>query len=97
MFGLHIDMGPSAVVKSGGIFILLTSVKMAPMDLGQLRSQGLIPEELSVIGVKAAVAHRRAYDPIAAHQFWVGTPGPCTSDLNLFPFKLVKRPVYPLD
>jgi len=96
MFGLHIEMGPCAVVRHGSILILLTSQKTAPMDLGQLRSQGIIPEEMAVIGVKAAVAHRRAYDPIMRTTFNVATPGPCASDVTTLPFKLADRSVYPL-
>jgi microcystin degradation protein MlrC len=97
MYGLHINMGPSAVVRHRGVTILLTTHKIAPMDLGQLRSQGIVPEELSVIGVKAAVAHRRAYDPITQASFTIGTPGPCTSNLKLFPYRHLVRPIYPLD
>lgn len=97
MSGTHIDMGPCAVVRHAGIRVLLTSRKTPPFDLGQLRSQGIVPEELSVIGVKAAVAHRRAYDPITRHSHTVNTPGPCTSDLTLLPFQHVHRPVFPLD
>lgn len=95
--GSHIEMGDCAVIKSSGVFILLTSRKTPPMDLGQLRSQGLFPEKLAVIGVKAAVAHRRAYDPISKHSFTVSTPGPCSSDLKSFGFQKVRRPIYPLD
>lgn len=83
MCGVQIDMGPCAVVQHAGIRVLLTSRKTPPFDLGQLRSQGIIPETLSVIGVKAAVAHRQAYDPIAKHSHTVNTLGPCTSDLRL--------------
>ena len=50
-----------------------------------------------MIGVKAAVAHRRAYDPIARRSFTVTTPGPCTSDLTRLPYKRVRRPVFPLN
>jgi microcystin degradation protein MlrC len=75
--GTSFDMGPSAVLRIGdGLTVLLTSRKTPPFDLGQLRSQGIEPEALSLIGVKAAVAHRRAYDPIAAASFTVETPGP---------------------
>ena len=95
--GIHIEMGPSAVVRHGGITILLTTLKTAPMDLRQLRSQGITPEEASVIGVKAAVAHRQAYDPITAVSFTVDTPGPCSSDVAALPFERVRRPVFPLD
>lgn len=97
MCGDAFEMGPSAVVRSGGVTLLLTSKKTAPMDLGQWRSQGIDPENLSVIGVKAAVAHRRAYDPIAARMLWVNTPGPCSSDLKSFPYRKLSRPIYPLD
>lgn len=81
------DMGPCAVVRHGGLLILLTSNRTPPFDLGQWRSQGIEPESLKVIVVKAAVAHRQAYDPIAARMIWVDTPGPCTSRLDRLPFR----------
>lgn len=94
--GIHIRMGPSAVVRTGGISVLLTSRKTAPNDLGQLRSQGIVPEELFAIGVKAAVAHRRAYDPIAASSYTVKTAGPCTSALATLPYRRLRQPVFPI-
>lgn len=102
MAGLHIEMGPCVTVKHtkkdcGVIWILLSSLKIPPFDLGQLRSQGIVPEEMALIGVKAAVAHRRAYDPIARASFSVATPGVCASDLKMLPFKNVRRPIFPLD
>lgn len=87
MCGDVFDMGHCAVVKHGGLTLLLTSVKTPPFDLGQWRSQGVEPTTLSFIGVKAAVAHRRAYDPIAARMLWVDTPGPCSSSLKSFPYQ----------
>ncbi len=83
MCGDAFDMGPCAIVRHAGLRLLLTSVKTPPFDLGQWRSQGIEPTTLSVIGVKAAVAHRRAYDPIATRMLWVDTPGPCSSSLVL--------------
>ncbi len=97
MCGVHINMGPCAVVRHEGIRILLTSRKTPPFDLGQLRSQGIVPDQQRVIGVKAAVAHRRAYDKIAKASYTVDTPGPCSSNLKLLPYKHIRRPVYPLD
>lgn len=97
MFGDHFDMGPCAVVRHCGVTILLTSVKTPPFDLGQWRSQGIVPEQLAIIGVKAAVAHRRAYLPIASQMLSVDTPGPCRSDLRTIPYRQLRRPIYPLD
>jgi microcystin degradation protein MlrC len=96
MYGVHIDMGPCAVVRSGEVVILLTSKKTPPFDLGQLRSQGIVPEECCVIAVKAAVAHRRAYDPITKTTYTVGTAGPCSSDVTTFPWTKIRKNVYPL-
>ncbi len=106
MCGTHIDMGPTAVVRllepSKGsippdIKVVLTTHKTPPFDLGQLRSQGIEPKDCHLIGVKAAVAHRRAYDPITAETLTVDTAGPCSSDLRKFVFRKVRRPVFPLD
>ncbi|MBI3462090.1 MAG: M81 family metallopeptidase [Planctomycetes bacterium] len=97
MHGTHIEMGACAVVRHRGVTILLTSRKTPPFDLGQLRSQGIEPEKLFVIGVKAAVAHRRAYDKIAKAMYWVDTPGPCSSNLCNFPYRQIRRPIFPLD
>ncbi|BCX04067.1 MAG: microcystinase C [Candidatus Roseilinea sp.] len=100
--GLHHDMGPTAVVRAtspqgGSATILLNSIKTAPMDRAQWRSQGINPEDLFVINIKAAVAHRQAYDPIAKASYIVNTPGPCANDVRMLPFRRLKRPVYPLD
>lgn len=96
-FGERIDMGPCALVAHEGVRVLLTSQPTAPFDLGQWRSQGINPEELSVIGVKAAVGHRRAYDPIASASYTVDTPGPCAENLSRLPFRRVTKPIYPLE
>jgi microcystin degradation protein MlrC len=87
MCGDVFDMGRCAVVQHGGLTILITSVKTPPFDLGQWHSQGIAVEKLSVVAVKAAVAHRRAYDKIAARMLWVDTPGPCSSNLAALPYR----------
>jgi len=95
--GTKIDMGPCATVECDGIQILITSRPTPPFDLGQLRSQGIVPEKLSAILVKAAVGHRQAYDPIAAASHYMETPGPCPTDLHALPYKMLPRPIYPLN
>jgi microcystin degradation protein MlrC len=97
LVGRHVDMGPSAVVRHKGVRILLTTFKTPPMDLGQLRSQGIVPESLYIVGIKAAVSHKAAYDPILKASFYLDTPGLGASDLHRFDFKKVPRPIAPLD
>jgi microcystin degradation protein MlrC len=95
--GTRIDMGPCATVRHAGITVLLTSRRTPPFDLGQLRSQGLEPTGFKVIGVKAAVAHKRAYDPITGLSIDVETLGACTNRLDQLPYRRLARPIFPLD
>ncbi len=97
MGGVEVAMGPCALVEAEGISILLTSRPTAPMDLGQWRSQGCDPEKFNFLGIKAAVAHRRAYNPIVQASYTVRTPGPSSSDLTSLSYQLVRRPSFPLD
>lgn len=86
MCGDFVDMGDCGLVQHGGLTILLTSRKTPPFDLGQWKSQGVDPAKLDCIVVKAAVAHRKAYDPITTRSFTVDSPGPCRSDLRQFKY-----------
>lgn len=97
MGGSQIAMGPTARVRHSQVTILITTRPTAPFDLGQWRSQGINPEELQVIGVKAAVGHRQAYNPIIKSSFTVNTPGPGTSEIKSLPYEKIRRPIYPLD
>lgn len=96
-FGSQANMGPCIVLRCKGVYVLVTSRKMSPFDLGQWRSQGVDPENLFAIGIKAAVGHKRAYDPIAAASYVVDVPGPTAENLTRLPFQNVARPIYPLD
>jgi microcystin degradation protein MlrC len=91
------DMGPSVLVEHEGILILLTTNRTPPMDLGQWKCVGVDPAKLRVMGAKGAIAHRRAYDPIAAGNFLIDTPGPCSGDLRRLGYRHIRRPVFPLD
>ncbi len=97
MLGKEIAMGPSTLLDCDGIFILLTSKAIPPFDLGQWKHMEINPAKLRAIGIKAAIGHKQAYDPIAKASYTVDTPGVCSSDLRSLPFKKIRRPVYPLN
>ena len=97
MMGMNIDMGLSAVVKNKQLTLLLTSIKTPPMDLGQLISQDISPEDAKLIVIKAAVSHKDAYDPIASHSFYIDSQGLCTSNLKRLPFKKIGNKIISLN
>ena len=97
MMGMNINMGLSAVLKNQQLTLLLTSIKTPPMDLGQLISQDINPEDAKFIVIKAAVSHKDAYDPIASHSFYIDSQGLCTSNLKRLPFKKIGDKIISLD
>ncbi len=96
-YGNTIRMGRTAWLRVGGVNIILTERKTPPFDLAQLRGVGVIPEQQKMIVVKSAVAYRAAYLPIAAGVIEMDTAGLCTANLSRFPYRHLRRPIFPLD
>ena len=70
------NQGLTAVVAVGDSLVALTSRRQGtPFSLQQLLSLGIDPTEMRMIVVKAAVAYRAAYEPIAGQIIEVDTPG----------------------
>jgi microcystin degradation protein MlrC len=70
------DQGPTAVIEiDGPILLVVNSLRTPPFSLGQLTSLGIEPARLAIIVVKAAVAYKAAYAPIAGRVIEVDTPG----------------------
>ncbi len=96
-YGATLDMGDTAWFRAGGVNIVLNTRKTPPFDLAQLRGIGIVPEQQKMIAVKAAVAYRTAYLPIAAQVIEMDTAGLCSANMQRFPFRHIRRPVFPLD
>jgi microcystin degradation protein MlrC len=96
-YGNTIRMGRTAWLRAGGMNIVLTERKTPPFDLAQLRGVGVIPEQQKMIAVKSAVAYRAAYMPIAAGVVEMDTAGLCSANLARFPYRHLRRPIFPLD
>ena len=77
----YLDQGTTAVLRMGSSSepdasrVLLNSKPNPPFSLGQLTSAGTQPQQLRVFVVKAAVAFRGAYEPIAGRIIPVDTGG----------------------
>jgi microcystin degradation protein MlrC len=95
--GVVDDQGRTAVLEADGILIVATERRMPMWNLEQLRSLGIEPTRLRIIVVKAAIAYRAAYLPIAHRIIEVDTPGLAAADVRRFAFKNLRRPIYPLD
>jgi len=94
----HNDQGPTVVITiDGPNTLVLDSLRTPPFSLGQLTSLDLEPRNARVIVVKAAVAYKAAYEPIAGRIIEVDTPGVTASNPRHFDFKHIARPMFPID
>ena len=93
----HNDQGPTAVIwLENGIRLVLNSLQTPPFSLGQLTSVGIDPTAARMIVVKAAVAFKAAYAPIAAEIIEVDTPGVTAVNPARFTYHHIPRPMFPL-
>jgi len=96
------DQGLSAVVElAGGTdeapnLVLLTTQREPPFSLQQLISAGIRPERQKILVVKAAIAFRPAYEPIAGRIIEVDTGGVTAVNPARFTYKKVRRPLWGL-
>ena len=81
----------------GPNLLVLNSLRTPPFSLGQLTSLGIDPARQAILVVKAAVAHKASYVPIAGRVIEVDTPGLTAIDPARFPFRHIRRPMFPLD
>jgi microcystin degradation protein MlrC len=91
-------MGPTALVEmENGNLLVLTSQRHPPFSLGQLTCLGIQPQQKRILVVKAAIAYKAAYGPIAGTIIEVDTPGLTAVDPNRFSYRLIRRPMFPID
>ena len=86
------DQGLTAVIEiDGPILVVLNSLRTPPFSLGQLTSLAIEPARQSILVVKAAVAYKAAYAPIARRVIEVDTPGLTGIDPGRFHFERALR------
>ena len=94
----HNDQGATALIElPGPITLVLNSLRTPPFSLGQLTSVGIDPAAATILVVKAAVAYKAAYAPIAGSVIEVDTPGWTALDPRRLPYRHIRRPMFPMD
>ena len=81
--GTAFDQGPTAVLAhDSGITVMVTSRRMAPFSLEQIRHTGLDPAAFRLLVAKGVHAPVAAYGEICREFIRVNTPGVTTADLS---------------
>ena len=95
--GVTFSMGATAVIRIGGIDVIVSSVPTAVMDLNVFRSVAINPEELTTIGLKSRNHFKAAYGPIARETVLVDAGGIASMRLQELTYRNIPRPIWPLE
>ncbi len=95
--GLNVSMGPTAVLDTGRMEIVVTSLHHEPWDLGIFTSVGIDPRWKKYVLLKSRIHYRAGFAPIGKHTITLDGVGVTTSDNSLLNYENVRRPIYPLD
>ncbi|MCW5977668.1 MAG: M81 family metallopeptidase [Bryobacteraceae bacterium] len=96
----YYDQGLTAVIEAEGStrdlqnLVMLTTGRMVPFSIHQLVSCGIYPERQKVLVVKAAIAFRAAYEPVAARIIEVDTGGVTAINPTRFTYKRVSAELF---
>ena len=95
--GLLMDMGPTVVLDTGKVEIVIISRQQEPNDKNALLSLGIEPARKKYLMLKSRIHYRAGFSDIAKEVIECAGTGVCTSDYGQLTFENVRRPIYPLD
>lgn len=95
--GLLMDMGPTAVLDTGKVEIVVISRQQEPNDKNCFLSLGIDPARKKYLMLKSRIHYRAGFGDIAKQVIECAGTGVCTSDYSQLTFNNVRRPIYPLD
>lgn len=94
---LPIDMGRSAVLRRGNLFVVVTA-RSGPHFAPQLFvAAGLDPSAAQVLVAKSPCGFRAAYAPVAREILVVAAPGCAPADFWRYDYRHIDRPKWPWD
>lgn len=95
--GITFRFGKTAVLRVNGIDILIVTERGQAYDLQQFKAFGIMPETLSVLGLKSQQHFRAAFEPIAADVIVCDCGALATPNYKLRAYHKLRRPIWPLD
>ena len=97
MQGLAGDFGPMAVLRIGGVEVVVSTYRRQLLDRDMLRIVDIDPQTRRLLFVKSAVNFRADLGPLASKIFDADTPGIHRPDFAGFQYPQLRHPIYPLD
>jgi microcystin degradation protein MlrC len=95
--GSAVNLGKMARLVCGGVDIVVASERTQVLDPEPFVLQGIDVTRCRIVGLKSSAHFRAGFSKIAKHIISTDPPGISTSNLASFPYRRLRRPIYPLD
>lgn len=95
--GVRSYMGRTVVLDTGAAEIVICERSQEPWDLGVFTSVGIDPRRKKYLVLKSRMYFRPVFLPIAKAAIECNGLGVTSSDWKLFPYKKIRRPIFPID
>ena len=95
--GVEVSTGPTAVLDTGRIRIVVVSFHHEPWDSGIFSNNGIDPTECRYLLLKSRIHYRAGFQPIARATIRCDGHGVTTSRNDQLDYQAIRRPIYPLD
>ena len=95
--GVRSYMGRTVVLDTGAAEVVICERAQEPWDLGVFTSVGIAPRRKQFLILKSRMYYRPVFLPIAKAAIECNGVGVTSSDWTLFPYKKIRRPMFPLD
>ncbi|MBP6014142.1 MAG: M81 family metallopeptidase [Alphaproteobacteria bacterium] len=95
--GSIVRLGRTAVLDTGRMLIVVSERRSEPYDLGVFTHCGIDPGRKRYVIIKSRQHFRAGFERIAKHIVMCDGDGCTASDLKLFKYTKIKRPLYPFD
>ena len=91
--GANMELGPMAVLRIGGIEVLVSSKKMQLADQAIFHHLGIDPASRAILVLKSSVHFRADFTDLAGEIIVAASPGPNAADNLALPFRNVRPTV----
>ncbi|ALJ13662.1 M81 family metallopeptidase [Sphingopyxis macrogoltabida] len=95
--GLMFGIGRAALLRIGGVEVVINSVRQQVYDPVCLTALGVDLSAARIIVVKSTQHFYERFAPLAAKIYYCETPGSLTLDFDPARYKRLQRPIWPID
>ena len=95
--GVEVSTGPTAVLDTGRMRIVVVSFHHEPWDTGIFSNNGIDPIQCRYLLLKSRIHYRAGFQPLARATICCDGHGVTTSRNDHLHYEALRRPIYPLD